>query len=43
MSAFNKCYKWAEENNLQTEDILTLKRSQEKVIKEAFRNKTENY
>jgi hypothetical protein len=26
MSAFNMCYKWAEENNEQAEDILTLKR-----------------
>jgi hypothetical protein len=25
-SAFNTCYKWAEENNVQAEDILTLKR-----------------
>jgi hypothetical protein len=39
ISAFNTCYKWAEENNLQTEDILTLKRWQEKVLKEAFRHK----
>jgi hypothetical protein len=39
MSAFNTCYKWAEENNVQAEDILTSKRSQEKVLKEAFRNK----
>jgi hypothetical protein len=29
MSAFNMCYKWAEENNVQAEDILTLKRLQE--------------
>jgi hypothetical protein len=29
-SAFNMCYKWAEENNVQAEDILTLKRLQEK-------------
>jgi hypothetical protein len=39
MSAFNTCCKWAEENNVQAEDILTLKRLQEKVLKEAFRNK----
>jgi hypothetical protein len=39
MSAFNTCYKWAEENNVQTEDFLTLKRLQEKVLKEAIRNK----
>jgi hypothetical protein len=39
LSAFNTCYKWAEENNMQAEDILTLKRSQEKVLKDAFRNK----
>jgi hypothetical protein len=39
MSAFNTCYKWAEENNVQAEDILTLKGLQEKVIKEAFINK----
>jgi hypothetical protein len=32
-------YKWAEENNVEAEDILTLKSSQEKVLKEAFRNK----
>jgi hypothetical protein len=38
-SVFNTCYKWAEENNLLAEDILTLKRLQEKVLKEAFRNK----
>jgi hypothetical protein len=29
MSAFSMCYKWAEENNMQAEDILTLKRLQE--------------
>jgi hypothetical protein len=39
MSAFNTCYKWGEENNVQTEDILTLKNSQERALKEAFRNK----
>jgi hypothetical protein len=39
MNAFNACYKWAKENNMQAEDILTLKRLQEKVLKEAFRNK----
>jgi hypothetical protein len=39
MSAFNTCYKWGEENNVQAEDILTLNRLQEKVLKEAFRNK----
>jgi hypothetical protein len=33
MSAFNTCYKWVEENNVQAEDILTLKRLQEKVLK----------
>jgi hypothetical protein len=38
MSAFNTCHKWADENNVQAEDILTLKRLQEKVLKEAFRN-----
>jgi hypothetical protein len=38
MSTFNTCYKWAEENNVQAEDILTLKRLQEKVIKETFGN-----
>jgi hypothetical protein len=39
MSAYNTRFKWAEENNVQAEDILTLKRLQEKVLKEAFRNK----
>jgi hypothetical protein len=39
MSAFNTYYKWAEENNVKAEDILTLKRLQEKVIKESYRNK----
>jgi hypothetical protein len=39
MSAFNTCYKWAEEYNVHAEDILTLKRLQENVLKEAFRNK----
>jgi hypothetical protein len=39
MHAFNKCYKWAEENNVQAGDILTLKRLHVKVLKEAFRNK----
>jgi hypothetical protein len=39
VSVFNTCYKWAEENNVQAEDILTLKRLQEKLLKEAFRNK----
>jgi hypothetical protein len=38
MSAFNTSYKWAEENNVQAEVILTLKRLQEKVLKEAFKN-----
>jgi hypothetical protein len=38
-SALNTCYKWAEANNVQAEDILTFKRLQEKVLKEAFRNK----
>jgi hypothetical protein len=32
-------YKWAKENNVQAEDILTMKRLQEKVLKEVFRNK----
>jgi hypothetical protein len=39
MCAFNTCYKWVEENNVQAEDIPTLKRLQEKILKEAFRNK----
>jgi hypothetical protein len=39
MSGFNTCYKWTEENSMQAEDILTLKRLQEKVLKEAFGNK----
>jgi hypothetical protein len=39
MSAFSTCYKWAEENSVQAENILTLKRLQEVVLKEAFRNK----
>jgi hypothetical protein len=34
-------YKRAEENTMQPEDILTLKRLQEKVLKEAFRYKRE--
>jgi hypothetical protein len=40
MSAFNTCYTriWTEENNVQAEDILTLKRLQEKVLKQAFTN-----
>jgi hypothetical protein len=29
MSAFNACYKWAEENNVEAESIPTLKRLQE--------------
>jgi hypothetical protein len=33
MSASNKCYKWAEENNVQAEDIRSLKRFQQKVLK----------
>jgi hypothetical protein len=33
------CYKWAEQNKMQAEDVLTLKILQEKVLKEAFRNK----
>jgi hypothetical protein len=36
MSAFSK---WAEENNVQAENILTLKRLQEKFLKVAFRHK----
>jgi hypothetical protein len=43
MSSLNTCPKWAEENNVQAEDILTLKGLQEKVLKDAFRNKTENH
>jgi hypothetical protein len=39
MSAFNTCYKWAEENNVQAEDIITLKILQENFLKEVFRNK----
>jgi hypothetical protein len=39
MSSFNTCYKWTEENNVQAEDTLILKKLQEKVPKEAFRNK----
>jgi hypothetical protein len=39
MSAFNTCYTWAEENNVEAEDILTFNRLQDKVLKEAFRNK----
>jgi hypothetical protein len=39
ISVFNVCYKWVEENTVQAEDILTLKRLQEKVLIEAFRNK----
>jgi hypothetical protein len=39
MNAFNTCYKWAKGNNVQAEDILTMKRLQEKVLREAFRNK----
>jgi hypothetical protein len=39
MSAFNTCYKWAEENNVQTEDILTLKRLQENILKSVIRKK----
>jgi hypothetical protein len=30
MSAVNTCYKWTEENNVQAEDILTLKRFKKK-------------
>jgi hypothetical protein len=40
MSVFNMCYKWAEGTNVKAEDILTLKRLQEKVLRLAFRNKT---
>jgi alkylated DNA nucleotide flippase Atl1 len=43
MSAFNTCYKWAEENNVQAEDILALKRVQEKVLKEALRNNRQKH
>jgi hypothetical protein len=39
MSAFNTCYSLAEESNMQTEEIFTLKRLYEKVLKEALRNK----
>jgi hypothetical protein len=39
MSAFSMCYKWAEGNSVQAEDIHKLKRLQEKVLKDAFRNK----
>jgi hypothetical protein len=33
MSAINMCHQWAEENNVQAEGILTLKRLQEKTSK----------
>jgi hypothetical protein len=39
MSAFNTCYKWAEENNVQADDIFTFKSMQERVLKKAFRKK----
>jgi hypothetical protein len=39
MSACNTGYKWAEDSNMLAEDIMTLKILQEKVLKEAFRNK----
>jgi hypothetical protein len=39
MSAFNTCYKWTEENNVQAEYILTLKRFQEKGLKWVIRIK----
>jgi hypothetical protein len=39
MSAFNTCYKWAEENNVQAENILTLKKLQAKVLNEALKTK----
>jgi hypothetical protein len=42
MSVFTTCYKWAEENKVQAEDILILKRLQEKVLKQAFRNRRQN-
>jgi hypothetical protein len=32
-------YKWAEENNVQAEDILTLRTLQEKVLNEVLQNK----
>jgi hypothetical protein len=38
MNAFNTCYKWTERNNVQAEYMLTLKRLQGKVLKEALRN-----
>jgi hypothetical protein len=38
-SSDNKQTTEAEENNVQAEDILTLKRLQEKVLKEVFRSK----
>jgi hypothetical protein len=38
MSAFSVCYNCAKGNNVKDEDILTFKRLQEKVLKEAFRN-----
>jgi DNA-directed RNA polymerase specialized sigma subunit len=40
ISNFNKCYKWAKENNVHSEHILTWKRLQETVLKEAFGNKS---
>jgi hypothetical protein len=38
-NAFATCYKWAEGNYVQAEDILTLKDCKKKVLKEAFRKK----
>jgi hypothetical protein len=43
MSAFSTCYKWVEGNNVQAQDSLPLKRLQEKIVKEAFRYKRQNY
>jgi hypothetical protein len=40
--AFNTCYNWAEENNVQTEDIVTLERLQQNVLEEALRKKNKN-
>jgi hypothetical protein len=39
MSAFNTCHKWAKENSVQAEDILALKRLQEKVLKRHLETK----
>lgn len=43
LRAFDTCFQWAKENNIDAEDILVLQRLQERVVRAALKLETENY